>query len=165
MLFSSTKAIDPDIMMKLQDVAGDVVSQGTLCFAEAEGTRPDWESWIVAAAKRRTLFTTSLFDNLVNFTLGSPSFAAVELASLPAPAAKVLWNARTRQDWNQAYNYQLAQGDDSQLLISDLWPQSAENFQALQPKIGRWLSTVDEFGMMIYSVTTHTYMNDPSLGQ
>ena len=57
MLFSTVSSVDPDIMIRLQDLAGDAVSQGTLCNAEAEGSRPDWESWIVASAKRRTLCT------------------------------------------------------------------------------------------------------------
>jgi hypothetical protein len=165
MLFSigaSTRSIDQDVMIKLQELAGDAAGKGTLCLAESEGTRPDWESWIVASAKRRTLFTTSLFDNLVNFRQGSPSFAAVELASLPAPASKVLWNAQTRRSWNQAYNQQLSHWSDGELLISDLWPQSKANLEALQPKIDRWLSSIDEFGMMLYAVTSHTYNNSPS---
>jgi hypothetical protein len=168
MLFSgeTTPSIDQDVMMSLQDLAGDVAGRGTLCFAEAEGTRPDWESWIVASAKRRTLFAISLFDNLVNFTMGTPSFVAVELASLPAPASKTLWNSQTRQSWNQTYNQQLSHWSEGQLLISDLWPQSEENMEILQPRISRWLSSADEFGMMLYAVTSHTYNNSPShLGQ
>ncbi|KAJ9616498.1 hypothetical protein H2200_000217 [Cladophialophora chaetospira] len=158
---STIGSIEQDVVMNLQQLAGDVAGKGTLCFAETEGTRPDWESWIVASAKRRTLFATSLFDNLVNFTQGSLSFVAVELASLPAPSSKVLWNARTRQSWNQAYNQQLGHSNDGELLISDLWPQSDANFEVLQPKIDRWLSSVDEFGMMIYAVTSHTYHKGP----
>ncbi|OCT50079.1 putative C6 finger domain protein [Cladophialophora carrionii] len=160
MLFSNTRSagsIDQDIMMRLQELAGDAAGKGTICHGETEGTRPDWESWIVASTKRRTLFASSLFDNLVNFSQGSPSFVAVELAGLPAPAGKNLWNARTRQSWNQAYNLQLGHLGDGELLISDLWPQSEANSEVLQPKIDRWLSSVDEFGMMLYAVTAHTY--------
>ncbi|EXJ62049.1 hypothetical protein A1O7_02482, partial [Cladophialophora yegresii CBS 114405] len=160
MLFPSTisaGSIHQDVMMRLQELAGDAAGRGTICYAEMESTRPDWESWIIASAKRRTLFAASLFDNLVNFSQGSPSFVAVELAGLPAPASKTLWNARTRQCWNQAYNRQLSHCGDGELLISDLWPQSEANSEALQPKIDRWLSSVDEFGMMLYAVTAHTY--------
>lgn len=146
-------------MMKLQEFAGDVAGKGTLCYAETEGTRPDWESWIIASAKRRTLFATSLFDNLINFHMGSPSFIAVELASLPAPASKNLWNAQTRQAWNQMYNQQLTHWPDGELLISDFWPQSESNSEILHRKIDHWLSSVDEFGMMLYAVTTHVYGN------
>jgi hypothetical protein len=165
MLFSSTlsaHSIHQDVVMRLQDLAGDAAAKGTLCYAETEGTRPDWESWIIASAKRRTLFATSLFDNLVNFSQGSPSFVAVELAGLPAPASKTLWNAQTRQSWNQAYNQQLSHSADGELLISDLWPQPQANMAALQPKIDRWLSSVDEFGMMLYAVTSHTYKQNDS---
>ncbi|KIW87092.1 uncharacterized protein Z519_12389 [Cladophialophora bantiana CBS 173.52] len=161
MLFDSANAasmVEQDIMIKLQDLAGDLASRGTLCPAETNGTRPDWESWIVASAKRRTLFATVLLDNLVNFTLGSPSFIAVELADLPAPASKTLWNAQDRRSWNTAYNQQLSLWSDGELLISDLWPQPGPiPAPVRQKKIDNWLSSVDEFGMMIYAVTSHTY--------
>lgn len=149
--------IQQDIIIKLLALAGDVASKGTLCLAEGNGTRPDWESWIMASAKRRTLFATYTFDNLVNFTLGSPSFIATELAGLPAPASKRLWNASTRQSWHTAYNQQLSLWTDGELLISDFWPQANIALPTLNKRIDRWLSSVDEFGMMIYSVTSHTY--------
>ncbi|KIY02309.1 uncharacterized protein Z520_02447 [Fonsecaea multimorphosa CBS 102226] len=161
MLFCSANAaslVEQDIMIKLQDLAGDLASRGTLCPAETTGSRPDWESWIVASTKRRTLFATYLLDNLVNFTVGSPSFVAVELTGLPAPASKPLWNARDRRSWNAAYNQQLGLSSDGELLINDLWPQSDPNPAPVrQKKIDDWLSSVDEFGMMLYAVTSHTY--------
>ncbi|KIW34906.1 uncharacterized protein PV07_01648 [Cladophialophora immunda] len=161
MLFSSANAaslVEQDIMIKLQDLAGDLASRGTLCPAETTSSRPDWESWIVASAKRRTLFATYLFDNLVNFSVGSPSFVAVELTGLPAPASKTLWNARDRQSWSTAYNQQLGLWSDGELLINDLWPQHDPIPAPMrQKKIDNWLSSVDEFGMMLYAVTTHTY--------
>lgn len=154
---SPRRLIELDIMIQLQDLAADIASRGTLCSAEQNGSRPDWESWIVASAKRRTLFAISMFDNLVNFSLGSPSFIATELASLPAPASKRLWNADNRQLWNAAYNQQLSHWSDGELLISDLWPQVEPSSPSRQRKIDRWLSSVDEFGMLIYSVTSHVY--------
>ena len=149
--------IEQDIMVKLQDLAGEVASRGTHCLAETNGTRPDWESWIVASAKRRTLFATYLFDNLVNFCQGSPSFIAKELATLPAPASKRLWNAQTRHTWNTAYNQHLSSWSDGEFLISDLWPQVDADSTTQQKRIDRWLSSVDEFGMMLYCTTSHTY--------
>jgi hypothetical protein len=159
MLFSMSdpNKLDADLAMNLQSLAGDAAGKGTICPAEAQGTRPDWESWIIAAAKRRTLFTTSIFDNLVNFTTGSPSFVAVELASLPAPASKQLWESATRWEWQQCYNEELGHWKDGQLLISDLWPFSKPLTEEQNRRIDQWLLGVDEFGMMIYAVTSHTY--------
>ena len=71
---SPKRLVEQDVMIKLQSLAGDVAGSGTICPAERRDTRPDWESWIVASAKQRTLFVTSMFDNLVNFALGTPSF-------------------------------------------------------------------------------------------
>jgi hypothetical protein len=161
MLFFETPSpmnfVQQDIMIKLQDLAGDVAGKGTVCLAETRDTRPDWESWIIASAKRRTLFVTSLFDNLVNFALGTPSFIATELAELPAPASKRLWESRTLGVWNTAYNQHLSEWKEGQFLISELWPQVEANSARKQQRIGKWLSGVDEFGMMIYCVTSHTY--------
>ncbi|KAI1608583.1 hypothetical protein EDD36DRAFT_104211 [Exophiala viscosa] len=154
---SGTNFIEQDTIIRLQELAGDVANKGTLCLAETNGARPDWESWIIASAKRRTLFATYLFDNLVSFTLGSPSFIATELASLPAPASKRLWNAQTRLSWNATYNQQLSQCADGELLISHLWPSPDSGTPEQQRKVRRWLSSVDEFGIMLYSVTSHTY--------
>jgi len=153
----STSLFNQDIMIKLQDLAGEVASKGTLCPAEVSGTRPDWESWIVAATKRRTLFAAYLFDNIVSCGTGLPCFIGSELASLPVSASKVLWEARNRQAWNTAYNLHLSQWNDGELLISELWPQPEADPAVRQRRIERWLSSVDEFGMMIYAVTAVTY--------
>ncbi|KEF56557.1 uncharacterized protein A1O9_06745 [Exophiala aquamarina CBS 119918] len=149
--------VEQDAMIKLQGLAGDVARTGTVCLAETRDTRPDWESWIVASAKRRTLFVASMFDNLVNFTLGTPSFIATELAELPAPASKRLWESSNRNSWNMAYNQHLTEWIEAPFLVSELWPVADMNSARRQQRLGQWLSNVDEFGMMIYSVTAHTY--------
>ena len=145
--------ITQDVMIKLQELAGDVVSTGTSCRAEIEGTRPDWESWIVASSKRRTLFTTYLFDNVVSFNTGIPCFIGTELASLPVSASALLWKASTREAWNSEYNLHLSEWSDGELLISELWPQPKADQTRRQRRIDRWLLSVDEFGMMLFSVT------------
>ncbi|KIW19320.1 hypothetical protein PV08_03614 [Exophiala spinifera] len=154
---SGSNYIEQDTLIQLQALAADLASKGTLCWAEAHGSRPEWEAWIVASARRRTLFAAYLFDNLVNFYLGSPSYIAKELAGLPAPGSKQLWDAPTRHSWNAAYNQQLSQWTDGQLLINDLWPRAELPSDSLKRKVDQWLSSVDEFGMMLYSVISHTY--------
>lgn len=101
---SPRQFVEQDIMIKLQDLAGDIAGKGTVCLVDPGDARPDWESWIIASATQRTLFVTSLFDNLVNFTVGSLSFIATELAELPAPASKRLWESSSRGSWNAAYD-------------------------------------------------------------
>jgi len=154
---SPKRLVEQDVMIKLQSLAGDVAGSGTICPAERRDTRPDWESWIVASAKQRTLFVTSMFDNLVNFALGTPSFIATELAELPAPSSKRLWESSNRKAWNMAYNQHLSDWREGPFLISELWPQADMNSARRQQRLSKWLSGVDEFGMMIYSVTSHTY--------
>ncbi|KAK5055311.1 hypothetical protein LTR84_013061 [Exophiala bonariae] len=150
--------VNTDFMVKLQDLAGDVVGKGTVCLTDTTLSPQAWESWIMASATQRTLFVLSLFDNLVNFTVGSPSFIATELAELLAPASKRLWSASTREIWKKAYDqYRREWSLGGQFLISELWVADGQRDVEGRKRIERWLSGVDEFGMMIYSVTSHTY--------
>ena len=45
-----------EMMIMMKEIAYEVSREGLLCRAEQENTRPSWETWIVAEAKRRTLF-------------------------------------------------------------------------------------------------------------
>jgi hypothetical protein len=146
-----------DVLLQLQELSSDVAGKGTLCQGEISGSRPDWESWIIASAKRRTLYAAYLFDNIICTKNGIPCITGVELASLPAPASKVLWQASTRQEWNRQYNLHLGQWNEGEFLISELWKQPDADPVLRQKRIESWLASVDEFGMMLYAVTVDTH--------
>lgn len=154
---SPRQFVEQDIMIKLQDLAGDIAGKGTVCLVDPGDARPDWESWIIASATQRTLFVTSLFDNLVNFTVGSLSFIATELAELPAPASKRLWESSSRGSWNAAYDEYIGGWRGEHFLISELWFRVEGMSPSIEERLRKWLSGVDEFGMMIYCVTSQTY--------
>lgn len=155
--YNQDEFVKTDTMIKLQDLAGDVVGKGTVCLTDTTLNPQAWESWIIASATQRTLFVLSLFDNLVNFTVGSPSFIATELAELLAPASRSLWRASTRETWKKAYNQYRDEWREGQFLISELWVVEGRSDSDGRYRVEKWLSGVDEFGMMIYSVTSHTY--------
>ncbi|RFU78620.1 hypothetical protein TARUN_3590 [Trichoderma arundinaceum] len=148
-------------MMNLQELACVAARRGLMCRAEQQRTRPKWESWIVAEAKRRTLFTMYLFDSVLSSEDGLPTFLGTELEGLPASASRTLWLAQTRRDWETAYNMHLAEWDEGSLCIDELWPIPQGLDQSLVAKrryrVDSWLENLDEFGTMLYAVTSCTH--------
>lgn len=69
---------------------------------------------------------------------------------MPAPAAKFLWQARSRDVWEDMYNRWLAQWGDR--------PYMMQEFAGIRPGVvvGRrtemWLEDTDEFGVMFFSI-------------
>ncbi|KAL5613180.1 hypothetical protein FOVSG1_002243 [Fusarium oxysporum f. sp. vasinfectum] len=51
-------------MINLQEIACAASREGLVCAAEQRGALPKWESWIMAEAKRRTLYTMYFLDNI-----------------------------------------------------------------------------------------------------
>ena len=145
----------------LQQLACASSSQGLVVRAEFAVTRPEWRSWIIAEAKRRTLYTMYLFDNLICANDGLPIFVGTELRGLPAPASKHLWRASSEDEWKVAYNRYLSEWIDSGLYIDELWPMSSNltRTEVLQRRrrVDKWLESVDEYGTMLYAVTICTH--------
>ncbi|RFU31161.1 hypothetical protein B7463_g5176, partial [Scytalidium lignicola] len=161
MMFSpgeSASLVDQTTMINLQALGSHAALKGLVCRGELSQSRPDWESWLVASAKRRTLFTMYTFDNIFNFFHNVPCFTGEELASLPAPSSKALWQAVDRRSWEREYNLQLARWEGGFLRLGELWPHlDPGEKKSRQNRIDRWVESVDEFGMMLYATVVHTY--------
>ncbi|CAG8910173.1 unnamed protein product [Penicillium egyptiacum] len=148
---------DSQALIEMQQIAFQSAKAGLICRAEESHTRPTWESWIVASAKRRTLFTMYLFTNVYNTQVGLPNFVAGELRGTMAPESKILWEASDRAVWERAYNRHLSRWEDGMLEISELWRSAETGTDARREKIERWLQSADEFGMMLFSVCAHIH--------
>ncbi|KID84914.1 Zn(2)-C6 fungal-type DNA-binding domain protein [Metarhizium guizhouense ARSEF 977] len=150
-----------EAMMHLQDLAAMSCRHGLVCPEEQQRARPKWEAWAVAEAKRRTLFTMYLFDSVLSSLDGLPTFLGTELAGLPAPASRVLWQAEERGAWESSYSLDLAGWSTGRLRIDELWPVSSDMGQAAVlercNRVDRWLEDVDEYGTMLYAVTSCTH--------
>ncbi|KAI1736730.1 hypothetical protein F4680DRAFT_246300 [Xylaria scruposa] len=156
-----TSPILRQAVMNLQEIACVSAKRGLVCEAEQQWLRPQWESWIVAEANRRTLYTMYLFDGVLSAHDGLPTFIGTELKGLPAPASHTLWRAQTRLDWETAYNSYLADWNEGGLRIDELW-RVPENFDDAdvakrRNRADHWLEGVDEFGTMLYAVTNTTH--------
>ncbi|KAI3329199.1 hypothetical protein HD806DRAFT_481985 [Xylariaceae sp. AK1471] len=79
-----------EAVMNLQELACASGKRGLVCEAEQQWHRPRWESWIVAEANRRTLYTMYLFDGILSAHDGLPTLIGTELRGLPAPASQAL---------------------------------------------------------------------------
>ncbi|TFK54876.1 hypothetical protein OE88DRAFT_1653418 [Heliocybe sulcata] len=143
--------IDRTIMISLQEFASHISQTGLVCSAELSHTRPRWESWIIASAKRRTLYTMYILDNVFCTLNQIPCHLAQELAMLSAPESKALWEARDRELWEREYDVLLAAWKGGSLRIGELWASEERSTPGQQERIQRWLEGVDEYGMMYFS--------------
>lgn len=148
-------------VMRLQDIACTCSRRGLVCLEEQKRLRPRWEAWIVAEAKRRTLFTMYLFDNVLSAHDSAPSYVGNELRGLPAPSGKSHWQAEDRGEWEAAYNTYIAEWAAGILTIDELWAIPADMSEGeiaqRRDRVDRWLERVDEFGTMLYAVTSCTH--------
>ncbi|KAF5628715.1 hypothetical protein F25303_10348 [Fusarium sp. NRRL 25303] len=95
-------------MINLQEIACATSREGLVCAAELRGALPKWESWIMAEAKRRTLYTMYFLDNVLSAHDGLTTYLGTELRGLYSPSSKYLWQA-DRNGWEQSYNSHLAE--------------------------------------------------------
>ncbi|KAI1118730.1 hypothetical protein F5Y14DRAFT_178206 [Nemania sp. NC0429] len=148
-------------VMNLQELACASAKSGLVCEAERQWLRPTWETWIVAEANRRTLYTMYLFDGILSAYDGLPTFLGTELTGLPAPASQALWRAQTRLDWEASYNSHLAEWSGGGLRIDELWqpPEDYSDSDVIRrrQRVDHWLEGIDEFGTMLYAVTSSTH--------
>ncbi|KAF4472490.1 C6 finger domain [Fusarium albosuccineum] len=148
-------------IINLQEIACASSRRGLVCLSEQQGIRPKWEAWTVAEARRRTLFTMYFFDNVLSAQDGLSIYLGVELQGLPAPSSKSLWQSSVRHDWERTYNIHLAEWADRPFRIDELWPipqdLGEDDIIERRDRVDRWLEAVDEYGTMLYAVTSCTH--------
>ncbi|CAI6091983.1 unnamed protein product [Clonostachys chloroleuca] len=160
-LGQESKPFCREAVMNLQVLACSAAKIGLVCKEEQQHSRPPWEAWILAEAKRRTLYTMYLFDSMLASQDGAPTFLGIELRGLLAPGGKSLWRAETRREWVTAYNFFLVRWGEGGLKINELWPIPAEfndlDIVVRQQRVEQWLEDIDEFGITIYAITSATH--------
>lgn len=156
----SPKSILRETLMQLQDIACATAKHGLICVSEQERGLPQWESWIVVEAKRRALYIMYIFDSLLTSYDNLPILLGKELRGLPAPTSSKLWRAASRKEWELEYNRHLSDWAHP-LNIEELWPMPPDftegEIMKRRDRIDRWLETVDEFGTMLYAITSCTH--------
>ncbi|PLB44864.1 hypothetical protein P170DRAFT_429599 [Aspergillus steynii IBT 23096] len=148
----NTSALKYKTMITLSELACRTVRNGFSCAAEHSHTRPPWETWIVAASKRRTFVTMELFRIAFNAGRLLPSSVTSELGDIFASGNRALWEASDRDSWGREHDRYLLDWEDGMLNTSELYRPEAT---AQKERVERWVQSVDEFGMMLFAVCAH----------
>ncbi|KAJ9213183.1 hypothetical protein DTO166G4_5176 [Paecilomyces variotii] len=149
--------VDSSTIVHLQEFSSRLALGGLISAAELMHTRPSWESWIVASAKRRVIFASYLFNNVFNSTNQVPVYLAEELGDLPVPGNKLLWEAKDRVTWEKEYDRHLSLWEDGDLRTFELWRSPETGSPNRRKRIHQWLRSVDEFGMMLFATCAHLH--------
>ncbi|KAE8353087.1 hypothetical protein BDV28DRAFT_157301 [Aspergillus coremiiformis] len=152
-----TSRVTDQMMITLMEMAFRTARNGLFSAAELAHTRPTWESWIVVAAKRRTILAMYLFSSVYNADRRRPNFVAEELRGVYAPGNKALWEAEDRATWNREYDRYLSRWADGMLEISELWRSVETGSVEHRERIERWVQATDAFGMMLFGVCVHIH--------
>ncbi|KAJ7352682.1 hypothetical protein DFH08DRAFT_913423 [Mycena albidolilacea] len=146
--------IDTATMINLQELASAMSLTGLYPSGMQERPLPDWESWIVAEAKRRTLYIMYSFDHVFNYYHDTTSYIGTELGHLPLPAHKGLWAATTENSWKTEYERFTREWPSEAPRLEDLWPQEAEVVvKERRERADRWVESADEFGMFMFAMS------------
>ncbi|TPX17864.1 uncharacterized protein E0L32_002965 [Thyridium curvatum] len=155
---TESKSFLRQAIVNIQMLASSSAKQGLMCVAEMQHSRPSWEEWIIAESKRRSLYTMYLLDSLLLIEDGLTPFLGIELQGLLAPARRSLWDAQDRHTWERAYNRHLADWPDAHFRIDELWNLAPGADVATRDerirRIRLWLEDVDNYGTMMYSITS-----------
>jgi hypothetical protein len=98
-------------------------------------------------AKRRTLMSLYCFEWAYSMLNGLPTYKCTEIGFTFAPTAKVLWNARTKEEWEIEFDRWLGRWTGGGgYLVKEL--AGIRPGPEIDLRSEMWLEEVDEFGMM-----------------
>ncbi|KAL3475454.1 hypothetical protein BJX99DRAFT_259400 [Aspergillus californicus] len=145
---------EANLFRKIQDLVNYTVSTGLFLQEEREQMRPTWAAWIHVTSKRRAALALYLLRYAFSVYYNIPAFNCRELGFMPAPAAKILWNAHSETQWKEVYIKWLARWSGRGYIQRE--------FDAIRPGIRmeeraeKLLEETDEFGMIMISIVNAT---------
>lgn len=152
---NSVSLVDPAIFMALRKVVFYVAKTGLMLVEERHNERPSWETWVHITAKRRAVLTLYLLHWSYSVYHGLPSFECSQLGFMPAPAPKFLWQAESRQKWEDMYTRWLAQWADSPYMMYEF--AAIQVGATLERRSEIWLEDADEMGILFFSIGTRLH--------
>lgn len=112
--------------------------------------RPTWTAWVHVTSKRRAVLSLYLLRWALSVFHDAPPLDCRQVGFMPAPAAKILWQTKSEQEWNSLYIRWLARWDGHGYIQGE--------FDQIRPGIKmveraeKWLEEADEFGMIMMSI-------------
>jgi hypothetical protein len=143
-------SVEPSVFVGLQQVVYYTAVTGLILQEETEHTVPSWEAWTHVTSKRRVIFSLYMLHWAYSVYHGLPSFNCEELGFMPAPAAKFLWQASTKQQWEVLYRRWLIQWGGREYMqreFHDIKPGII-----LDQRTQMWLEDADELGILFLSI-------------
>ncbi|KUJ12992.1 uncharacterized protein LY89DRAFT_197985 [Mollisia scopiformis] len=133
----------------------------TRCFDPSASSALTWELWILIESLQRTIFVTFIVDILFDISAGTISdsnacIKADHLLQMRLPCSKSLWKTKTKSEWEKEYatqtNFQLENNYRHPRFI-DLIRHDA-NANSFGSSLDRWMSEVDDFGMLVINAAS-----------
>ncbi|EPE30857.1 C6 finger-containing protein [Glarea lozoyensis ATCC 20868] len=156
LMFPTTKTtsevsfLDPYIFVKITNIAYYLAINGLILTEERKHTMPKWEDWINVNMKRRAALSIYLLNWCYSVYHCLPAIACDELAFLPAPTAKVLWQARSEEEWRFLYARWLKNWDRCGYLQGEFL--LIEQGIQMDERSEMWLEETDELGIMFMGI-------------
>ncbi|RAH67251.1 Zn(II)2Cys6 transcription factor domain-containing protein [Aspergillus aculeatinus CBS 121060] len=144
----------PTLLHKIQDLANHAANTGLFLQEEREAMRPTWTAWVHVTSKRRAVLSLYLLRWALSVFHDAPPLDCRQVGFMPAPAAKILWQAKSEPEWNSLYIRWLARWDGHGYIQGE--------FDQIRPGIKmaeraeKWLEEADEFGMIMMSIVNAT---------
>ncbi|KAH6635763.1 hypothetical protein F5144DRAFT_155445 [Chaetomium tenue] len=144
-----THPTDAQLLIRMWDVKELLSRTGLLLDQEAAHTvPPSWRQWAMVAAKRKTIHSFHHVEWAWSLLHGYPVLTCFELAPLPAPPPRYLWQeADDEARWRRLYVDWLAQWKGGFYRMMEFFHINPGG--ALDSRSELWLADADEFGMMI----------------
>jgi hypothetical protein len=139
------------LFLKIQEIVCQAVATGLFLPEEREKKRPSWDTWIHVTSKRRAILSLYLLRWAYSSFHGVQSFDCRDLSFMPAPAAKVLWQAGTEEEWNTLYIRWLARWDGQVYLQGEF--DKIKPGVLMEHRAEKWLEETDEFGLIMMSIS------------
>lgn len=131
-------------------VQGLTAKYSNLCDGDSA-----WEHWILVESLRRTLIVILIIGYLFDMTPGYEQLDCADdkyLLEMLLPSTASLWNANTREEWQQKYIDGKSRSRQ-QRCVGDLF-RHAEQLGGAESGLESWLGDVDGLGTLVIAVAT-----------
>ncbi|KAJ5784012.1 uncharacterized protein N7518_009689 [Penicillium psychrosexuale] len=149
------------ILRKVELLVCHVVHGGIFLQEERTQMRPSWKAWVQVTSKRRAILALYLLHWAYSVLHKVPCFDCRDLGFMPAPAAKVLWQAQTEQEWNTSYIHWMSRWSGRGYLQGEFG--KIRPGVVMDSRAERWLEEADEFGFIMISIVNATEFDVPAL--
>lgn len=143
--------VDMAILANIQKLVNYASSVGLVIHEEMEHVQPSWEAWINITSRRRAVFALYLIHWSLSLYHGLSSFDCQELKCMPAPASKLLWQAKDRGEWESHYNRWLVEWGQCEYLHGEV--AEVKTGISLDARSEKWLEETDELGIFLMALS------------